>query len=105
MAEQKKSVGALWCRKSKGGVNYYSGMLELNEGEKIAIVAFKNTKKQDKQPDWRIYLSEPPAGTSAPAGGSAPAPKGKAKAKSAPAASAGAEAGDGTDGANDDIPF
>lgn len=108
MAEQKKSVGALWCREAKSGTKYYSGILELNEGEKIAIVAFRNTKKQDKQPDWRIYLSDPPAngGGSAPApkAGAKPAPKAGAKAASKAKGAEGAAAGD-AGGETDDIPF
>lgn len=59
MAEQEKSIGALWAKKSTKGADYFSGTIELN-GEKIQIVAFYNAnKKNPKEPDYRILKSKP----------------------------------------------
>ena len=54
-----KELGALWLRKSSKGNDYFSGTLEL-DGQKIEIVVFSANKKSERQPDWRIYRSEPP---------------------------------------------
>jgi uncharacterized protein (DUF736 family) len=59
MSLQKKELGALWERQSKKGMTFFSGIIEIN-GKKTEIVAFRETnKKNEKQPDWRIYESEP----------------------------------------------
>lgn len=56
--EKEKSIGALWAKQSSKG-EYFTGQLELND-EKIKIVVFKNNyKKEDKHPDWKIFLSTP----------------------------------------------
>lgn len=59
--EKNQSIGALWFQKGKK-MNYMSGQIEI-EGELHKIVVFKNDyKKEDKQPDYRIYLkAEKPA--------------------------------------------
>lgn len=60
-AEKKaeKSIGALWFKTSKNGVEYFTGDIELN-GELIRIKAFKNSYKEtDNHPDWKIYIREP----------------------------------------------
>lgn len=56
MAKKKmEDVGALWAKESKSGNEYFSG--KLKDGTRV--VAFKNTnKKNDNEPDIRIYLSE-----------------------------------------------
>ena len=56
MSEKEKSIGALW---NKG--NYFTGNIELVEGQKISVVVFKNTYKKagDNQPDWRILKAKP----------------------------------------------
>lgn len=59
MADEKnQSIGALWEKQSKKGT-WFSGQIEI-EGEKIPIVVFKNDyKKEDKHPDWKIFISQP----------------------------------------------
>ena len=56
-------VGALWKRKSKAGMTYLAGHVNYDElGKEITskVVVFSNDKKtNDKQPDYRIYLSKP----------------------------------------------
>ena len=56
-------VGALWKRKSKNGMTYLAGHVKYDElGKEITskVVVFSNDKKSnDKQPDYRIYLSKP----------------------------------------------
>ncbi len=52
-------IGALWLNESQAGKKYLSGSVEVN-GEKIKVVVFKNSyKKNDNQPDYRIYESKP----------------------------------------------
>jgi hypothetical protein len=56
-----KKIGALWVRKQKDGSAYMTGVIDLGviHGE-IQIVAWKNKdKKEQKQPDYTINLSEP----------------------------------------------
>jgi len=56
---QEQSIGALWSKQSKGGANYFSGSIEI-EGKKTQIVVFKNQfKKEEKHPDWKIFVSVP----------------------------------------------
>lgn len=58
MAEENKSIGALWEKKSGKGT-WFSGSIETN-GEKIQIVVFKNDyKKEEKHPDYKIFVSKP----------------------------------------------
>tara|TARA_Y100001938_G_scaffold9468_1_gene11716 strand:+ start:5582 stop:5884 length:303 start_codon:yes stop_codon:yes gene_type:complete len=56
-------VGALWKRKSRGGMTYLAGHVKHDElGKEVTskVVVFSNDKKSnDKQPDYRIYLSKP----------------------------------------------
>lgn len=55
--EEKKneSIGALWINEGKSQ-KYLAGQVDLN-GKLTKIVVFKNTfKKDEKQPDYRIYL-------------------------------------------------
>ena len=53
----KESIGALWTKQGKNG-EFWSGSIELIKGEKTPITIFKNNYKKDKQPDFRIYLSQ-----------------------------------------------
>jgi len=54
-----KSIGALWKRTSKKGVEYFSGTIQMGN-KTIQIVVFKNSnKKEAKHPDYRILLSTP----------------------------------------------
>jgi len=49
-----KKIGAMWFRKSKNGNEYFS--IQLDSKQKY--IAFKNkNKKEDKHPDWIIYLA------------------------------------------------
>jgi hypothetical protein len=57
--EKAVSIGALWEKNSSKGLKFFSGQIEVNE-EKIQIVVFKNDyKKEDKHPDWKIFISKP----------------------------------------------
>lgn len=51
-------IGALWIKRSQEGTTYFSGEIEF-DGVKKRIVIFKNEKKSDKQPDYRILESQP----------------------------------------------
>lgn len=52
-----RKIGALWCRKSKDGKEYMSGILEDLSGN-IRIAVFKNDRKEHhNQPDYQIILS------------------------------------------------
>lgn len=55
----KKDIGAVWVRESKKGEKYISMQVTIN-GEKISLVAFKNSFKEEdsNQPDYRIFPSE-----------------------------------------------
>ena len=53
----QNSIGALWLKKGKNGT-FMSGVVEI-DGIKTEIVVFKNDyKKEDKHPDYKIYLSD-----------------------------------------------
>jgi uncharacterized protein (DUF736 family) len=63
----KRELGALW--KKKGATQtYLTGHLSFEDGERINVVVFSNkNKKNDKAPDFRVYVSEPKAQASKPA--------------------------------------
>ena len=54
----KRKIGALWSKKTEEGREYLMGVISDLRGD-IQIVAFKNDKKTDNQPDYDILLSEP----------------------------------------------
>lgn len=57
--EQRPPIGALWEKRSMNGTPYLSGEIELKDGTKLQVVAFKNGYKQlDKHPDWRVFEQE-----------------------------------------------
>ena len=61
-----EEVGALWKRVSRNGMTYLAGHLKyenLPTNESTAkVVVFSNDHKQnDKQPDYRVYLSKAPS--------------------------------------------
>lgn len=63
---KKRSVGAIWIRKSKAGDKYMNLSLDREQietklgDEKIKLIAFINKHKEtDNQPDLTIYFSEP----------------------------------------------
>lgn len=54
----KRELGALWKKKSPTQT-YLTGHLSLQDGERINVVVFSNkNKKNDKAPDFRVYVSE-----------------------------------------------
>lgn len=54
---KNESIGALWIGEGKTG-KFMSGEIEL-DGKKTRIIVFKNNyKKEDKHPDYRIYLAK-----------------------------------------------
>lgn len=57
--EKMESIGALWEKNSPKGAKYFAGSVEI-DGKKIPLVVFKNGyKKEDKHPDWKIFISKP----------------------------------------------
>lgn len=59
---KNREIGALWKRKSDSGKTYCSGHFivdELGNEVKVKVVMFSNTeKKNEKSPDFLIYLSK-----------------------------------------------
>lgn len=59
MSEKEKDIGALWEKRTQKGAPMLTGQVTIR-GEVIKIVVFKNGyKKEDRHPDWRIFLSTP----------------------------------------------
>lgn len=67
--EKKQSVGAMWSKTSKSEkqTKYYTISIDTkqiiddngNMPEKVNLIAFRNFyKREDKQPDYKIYKSE-----------------------------------------------
>lgn len=58
MSDQQNNdeIGAVWLKESKKGTKYMSGKLEIG-GETIYIAIFKNNKKKESHPDYRILRS------------------------------------------------
>lgn len=57
MSDQEE-MGALWARRTDGGLEYLTGVVTI-EGVAHKVVVFKNKKKNEKHPDWRIFKSRP----------------------------------------------
>lgn len=59
MAYEKdpNELGVLW-EKTGGKGQYFTGSIEI-DGVKHPVVVFKNTKRSDKAPDWRIMKPQP----------------------------------------------
>lgn len=54
-------LGALWVKTSSRG-EYMTGTING-----VAVVVFRNEKRNDKQPDWRVLKSQPkPSGPAQP---------------------------------------
>lgn len=51
-----KPVGALWTKDGKKG-KFLSGTLDLGVLGKATIMIFPNEKKENNQPDYRMYLA------------------------------------------------
>lgn len=59
MADKEKDIGALWEKRTQKGAPFFSGTITVN-GETVKFVAFKNGyKKEEKHPDFRLFLSKP----------------------------------------------
>ena len=57
--EKEKSVGGVWVRTSQGGKDFL-GIQVTIDGVKHNLIAFRNGfKKEDKHPDYQIYVSRP----------------------------------------------
>ena len=54
---EDRKIGAMWAKTGNKG-EYMSGELVIN-GNKVAIVAFKREKRNEKEPDWDILKSKP----------------------------------------------
>jgi serine/threonine-protein kinase RIO1 len=51
-------VGALWLSEGRNG-KFFSGRIELTEGQEVRILVFKNNyKEESKHPDYIIYEPE-----------------------------------------------
>ena len=64
---KEREVGALWVQKSAKGQKYMTGHVSINpSSENTKVVIFENSGKKDengkvkndKAPDFRVYLSE-----------------------------------------------
>lgn len=65
MATQKlNELGSLWKKTSKNNQTYLTGVINLKSvgfDKNVDLIIFKNDRKTDKQPDFRIYFREPRA--------------------------------------------
>lgn len=54
---KKETVGAFWLKKSRNGVDYFTGNTKCeNCGHKQSVVVFENMKKtSEKAPDWVVW--------------------------------------------------
>lgn len=56
----EREVGALWKQQSGKGTKYLSGHVKDESGNQQRVVVFANKdKKNQKAPDFRMYLSQP----------------------------------------------
>lgn len=56
--DKQKDIGAVWVRKTSKGEKFLGISVEI-EGTKYSLVGFRNSfKKEDKHPDFRLYVSE-----------------------------------------------
>lgn len=84
MSEQKeKSVGAIWKRKSKNGNTYLSIQMIKKGGEKVNLIAFENSYKDEQAegaPDFNVFVAKPLENS----GGGKPKSASRPKARPAP---------------------
>lgn len=78
--EQKtpeKDIGAVWVKKSQSGAQFLSVVVDLNQfgvNQKVSLVGFKNkNKKENKHPDFRIFVSNRESSTANSSQAAAPA--------------------------------
>jgi uncharacterized protein (DUF736 family) len=58
--KNQNELGALWKKKSKTGLSFLSGYINDHDGQRIDVVVFANSnKKNEKAPDYRLYVSKP----------------------------------------------
>jgi len=58
--KNQNELGALWKKKSKTGMSFLSGYIVDNDGTRTDVVVFANSnKKNEKAPDYRLYISKP----------------------------------------------
>ncbi len=56
---KEDNIGALWRRENKNGDEFFSGVLDNEDGTKTKIVVFKNGyKNKDTQPDYMVLRSK-----------------------------------------------
>jgi uncharacterized protein (DUF736 family) len=100
--KKEDEIGAFWRKTKQDGGDYYTGYFQTKGGERVNVVIFPNSFKQEGEmtPDLRVYESKPlTQGASRPAAN--PAPR-QAKPASAPMTSV---IDDAVDVGGDDIPF
>jgi len=65
--KNQNELGALWKKKSKNGISFLSGYIVDHDGSRTDIVVFANgNKKNEKAPDYRLYVSKPLENKQAP---------------------------------------
>jgi len=58
--KNENELGALWKKKSKNGMSFLSGYIVDHDGARTDVVVFANSnKKNEKAPDYRLYISKP----------------------------------------------
>ena len=63
--QKNVEVGAIWKREARSGQKYLAGHIktedDLGEEKTTKVVVFSNRhKEKENQPDFRMYLSNPP---------------------------------------------
>jgi uncharacterized protein (DUF736 family) len=56
MPRDPNEIGALWLKKSAKGTAFLSGKIN---GQNVVVFKNKSKKEGDKQPDYRVLLSQP----------------------------------------------
>jgi uncharacterized protein (DUF736 family) len=56
MAERQTSCGAIWRKQDRNGKDYFFIVITIGD-KKMSFNAFENTyKKEEKHPDYRIFV-------------------------------------------------
>lgn len=59
MASDLTKIGAFWLRDAKNGSKYMSGKIEQALPADAVLLVFKNNyKKEDKHPDYEIFVKQ-----------------------------------------------